>query len=245
MGAMSLRGSGLALLAGLVLLGCTQEASSPPTTVVITLPPTTTTTTTTTVPPTTTSTTTTSTTTPTTTTTEPGPTTTTEPAFVEALVLGPDGLGSVRFGADPNGAIDYIVSFLGSPTADTGWVASDDFALCPGDEVRRIEWGVLQLEFGDVSVFAVDRLHVYAWHYGLSGQLGEDPVGLRTPEGIGLGSTLAEVTEVYPDVQLFDGDQDLSIPPQFVLSDMFYGFSTGLGPDDVVTEMFSGYRCGE
>lgn len=239
---MTGRLAGVALLAGVVLLGCTTEASTPPTTAVITLPPTTTTTTTTTtIPPTTT----TSTTTTSTTTTEPGPTTTTEPAFVEALVLGPDGLGPVRFGADPNGAIDYLVSFLGSPTADTGWVASDQFAVCPGDEVRRIEWGILQLEFGDVSSFAVGRLHVYAWNYGLSGQLGEDPVGLRTAEGIGLGSTVAEVIEAYPEVELFEGDRDLSIPPQFVLSDTFYGFTTGLGPEDVVIEMFSGFRCGE
>ena len=239
---MSFRRAAAALVAGLALIACTQEASTPPTTVEITLPPTTTTTTTTTttLPPTTTTTTTTT----TTSTTEPGPTTTTEPAFVEALVLGAEGLGPVRFGAEPNGVIDYVVSFLGSPTDDTGWVEPDEFALCPGDEVRRIEWGALRLSFGDVSTFALDRLHVYAWQYGLDGQLGEDPVGLRTAEGIGLGSTIAELREAYPEVELYEGDDEL-FPPGFALSDTFFGFTTGLGPDDLVIEMFSGYFCGE
>ncbi|QRN80878.1 MAG: hypothetical protein JK586_04970 [Nocardiopsis sp. BM-2018] len=236
----------VAFVAAVVLVGaCTQEASSPTTTVVITVPSTTTTTTTTTttLPPTTTTSTTTTTTSPTTT-TEAAPTTTIEPAFVDALLLGPDGLGPARFGAEPNGVIDYIVSFLGSPTADTGWVAPDEFALCPGDEVRRIEWGSLRLSFGDVSIFATERLHAYAWQYGLDGRLGEDPVGLRTPEGIGLGSTIAELVLAYPDVELYDGDDEL-FPPGFAISETFFGFTTGLADDDLVVEMFSGYFCGE
>lgn len=228
-----------------VAAACTQETSSPPTTVEVTLPATTTSTTTT-VAPTTTSTTSTTTST---TTTEPDPTTTsstttTEVPFVTALVLGQEGLGPARFGAEPNGVIDYVVSFLGSPTADTGWVAPDEFALCPGDEVRRIEWGSLRLSFGDVSTFAVDRLHLYAWQYGIDGQLGEDPVGLRTEDGIGLGSTVAELLAAHPEAELYEGDDEL-FPPGFSITDSFFGFTTGLDADDLVTELFSGYFCGE
>ncbi|CAN5387782.1 hypothetical protein BH23ACT3_BH23ACT3_16570 [soil metagenome] len=234
-----------------VAAACSESTSSPTTAVTIELPATTTSTTTTTTPPTTTSapttTTTTTSTTSTTSTTEVTTTTetvTTEPPVVRELVLRPGGIGAASFGADPDGVIDYLRSFLGSPTSDSGWTEPDEFALCPGTEVRRVEWGVLRIGFGDVSTFATDRRHVYSWQYGLDGQIGGEPQGLRTENGPGLGSTVADLVAASPDVALYEGDEEL-FPPGFELDDGFFGFLTGLADDDVVTEMFGGYFCGE
>ncbi|TVR25654.1 MAG: hypothetical protein EA389_08450 [Ilumatobacter sp.] len=164
--------------------------------------------------------------------------------MVRELVLRSGGLGAATFGAEPDGVIDYLASFLGSPTADSGWIDSDEFALCPGEQIRRIEWGVLRLSFGDVSSFASGRRHVYAWQYGLDGQIGGEPQGLRTDEGVGLGTPVADLQAAYPDVALYEGDEEL-FSPSFELEEDFFGFLTGLADDDVVTEMFSGYFCGE
>jgi hypothetical protein len=244
------RGARALLVLALVTVAaaCSESTSSPTTSVTVELPAvTTSTTTTTTMPPTTTAAPTTTTTT-TTTTTEPEATTTepvtTEPPVVRELVLRPGGIGAASFGAEPDGVIDYLGSFLGAPTSDSGWTEPDEFALCPGTEVRRVEWGVLRIGFGDVSTFATDRRHVYSWQYGLDGQIGGEPQGLRTENGPGLGTSVADLVAAYPDVALYEGDEEL-FPPGFELDDGFFGFLTGLADDDVVTEMFGGYFCGE
>ena len=56
-------------------------------------------------------------------TTEPLVTTTTEPLAIQELLLRGDGIGLARFGAAPEGVIDYVTSILGGNTSDTGWSA--------------------------------------------------------------------------------------------------------------------------
>lgn len=235
-----------ALVAG---AGCSQSSSSPPPTDATTTVPATTTTTptTTTVAPTTThapAATSPATTAPT---TEPEPEvteppTSTEPPVIRELVLRESGLGSASFGAEPDGVIEYVTSFLGAPTADTDWAPTDEFALCQGTEVRRVEWGVMRLSFGDASPAVSGRRHFYAWHYGVVGEVGGEPQGLRSGDGITVGSSVADLREAYPDVEIYEGDEEL-FPPGFEITRDFYGLLTGTGDDDSVTEMFSGYVC--
>jgi hypothetical protein len=215
------------------------EPTAPPTFVTTTTQP----------PTTTTSTTSTTTTTTTTTTTLPAPAATeppatTEPPAVRELNLRGDGLGTATFGAEPEGVVAYVSAFLGSPTRDSGWIAPDSFALCPGDEIRRIEWGVLRLSFGDVSDFGVGRRHFYGWEYGLDGQLGDEPQGLRTVGGTTLGTRVLDLRAEFPDVFVQEGDEGL-FPPSWYVSDYFNGYLTGVTDDDIVTVMLGGYFCGE
>ena len=229
-----------------VLTACSEETTSSPgstdagssTTSAVASTTTTTTTpatTTTTSPSTTTSTSTTSTSTTTTTTISP---------IVEELVLRFDGLGQAAFGADPDGVVEYVQSLLGAPTGDTGWVDPSSFALCPGNEVRRVDWGVLSLLFSDDSPVASGRRHFFSWEYGREDQIGAEPQGLSTPGGTTLGSRVVDLRAEFPDVAINPGEEDGVIPPNFYLNDNFRGLLTGAGDDDVVTVMFGGYGCG-
>jgi hypothetical protein len=234
----------LVLIAMTGVVACASSSTATPDTVTTptfittttTVPDTTTTSTT---PPTTTSTTTTL---PPTTTTEP-PVTTESPVLRELILRG-DGLGTASFGADPDGVVAYVSSFLGSPTRDTGWIAPDSFALCPGDAIRRIEWGVLKLSFGDVSDFGVGRRHFYGWEYGLDGQLGDEPQGLRTVGGATLGTRVVDLRAEFPEVFVEAGEEGL-FPPAWYVSDYFNGYLTGITDDDIVVVMLGGYFCGE
>ncbi|HEY5663602.1 MAG TPA: hypothetical protein VIS05_06165 [Ilumatobacter sp.] len=181
----------------------------------------------------------------TTSTTEPPATTTTEPLAVQELVLRGDGIGSARFGADPDVVIDYVSSILGGDTADTGWVDPFTFAACDGTLVRRVDWGVLSLLFGDLSPVATGRRHFVGWEYGLVGQIGDPPAGLRTAGGITLGSRVIDLITEFPETGVNDGEADLSIPPSFYVSDNFRGLLTGTTVDDVVTVIFGGHGCAE
>lgn len=249
------------LAAGVVMAACASSDTSTPLDTVapaitfVTVPATTTTSTTTvptTEPPATEptaapsdSTTSTSTTLLQSTTTLPPTTTTTEPLAVAELLLRGDGLGSARFGAAPDGVIEYVTSILGGNTADTGWVDPFTFAACDGTVARRVDWGVLSLLFGDLSDVASGRRHFLGWEYGRVGQIGDDPVGLRTEGGTTLGSRVVDLQADFPEVVVNDGETDLNIPPNFYVSDHFRGLLTGITPEDVITVVFGGYGCAE
>jgi len=190
---------------------------------------------------TTSSTSTTSTTSTTTTSTVPA---TLPPAPLAALVLADTGIGEALFGDEPESVITFIGSVLGAATSDTGWVPIDEATLCPGTQYRRVEWGVLRVEFGDDSPFGSGQQHFTGWNYGTEGRLGEEPQGLISALGVGLGARVDEVQDAYPEVQVFEGEEGM-FPPSYFVNDLFTGYVTGVQPDDVVLVMFGGRRCGE
>ena len=157
-----------------------------------------------------------------------------------------DGLGSARFGAAPDGVIDYVTSILGGNTSDTGWVDPYTFGDCsPATIARKVDWGVLSLLFSDLSSYADGRRHVIGWEYGLVGGIGDEPVGLRTAGGTTLGSRVVDLLADFPEAGVNDGEPDLNIPPNFYVSDNFRGLLTGIEPGDFITVIFGGYGCAE
>lgn len=181
----------------------------------------------------------------TTTTTTSPPTTTTEPLSVQELVLRTDGIGSARFGADPEGVISYVTSILGGNTGDTGWVDPFTFAACQGTVARQVDWGVLSLQFTDLSSFASDRRHFVAYEYGRVGEIGDEPVGLRTPGGVTLGSRVVDLLAEFPEARINPAEPEINVPDNFYVSDVFIGLLTGTEQDDVVTVILAGDGCGE
>ena len=183
------------------------------------------------------------------------PTTTTEPVAVQELLLRGDGLGSARFGAAPaepagsfdpapEGVIEYVTSILGGNTGDTGWVDPLTFAVCDGTVARKVDWGVLSLLFSDLSDVADGRRHFMGYEYGRDGQVGDEPIGLRTAGGTTLGSRVVDLLADFPDASVNPGESDIDIPDNFYVSNNFRGLLTGTDPEDVVTVIFGGYGCG-
>jgi hypothetical protein len=164
---------------------------------------------------------------------------------VEQLVLRGDGIGAAVFGGDPDSVIEYVRSLLGDPTGDTGWVDPFTFAFCEGNEVRRVDWGVLSLFFGDQSNFGSGRRHLFAWEYGYSGPIADDAPHLRTPGLVTLGSRVVDLRAEFPDVSVnAEQDEGFFSPANFYVSDNFRGLLTGTTDDDVITVMFGGLGCG-
>jgi hypothetical protein len=173
------------------------------------------------------------------------PTTTTEPLAIQELLLRGDGLGSAVFGAAPQGVIDYVTSILGGNTSDTGWVDPFTFAVCDGTIARKVSWGVLDLHFGDLSPFANGRRHFHGYDYGREGEIGNEPVGLRTPGATTLGSRVVDLIAEFPDAAVNEAQPEINSPSNFYVSDNFWGLLTGTAADDVVTVVRGGYGCGE
>lgn len=215
-------------------------SSTAPTSVTILAETSSTSTSTTSTSTTTTSTTTTSTTTST---TVPAPPTTAADPSVDELLLSGEGIGTAGFGADADGTIEYISSALEfEPDNDTGWIDPLTIGLCPGEELRRVSWGVLTLLFGDVSDVVQGSRHFFGYSYGDQGEIGAEPVGLQTTRGVTIGSRVIDVTAAYP-AAVYHPEDDFS-PPRFDVNDSLRGFLTGTEDDATVTAIIAGDDCG-
>jgi hypothetical protein len=232
----------LLVAAGVVLAACGgSDDDTASTTEFTLLPPTsstsTTTSTTTTLPATTSTTS----TTVAPSTTEAPSTTVADPATVELLLSG-DGIGTAGFGADPDGVVEYLNSYLGPPSNDTGWIDPLTIGLCSGDELRQVSWGVLTLLFGDVSDVVQGRRHFFGYGYGDQGEIGAEPVGLQTTRGVMIGSRVVDVKAAYPAATI--NPEDDFTPPFFFVNDSLRGFLTGVSDDATVTAILGGGDCG-
>jgi hypothetical protein len=175
----------------------------------------------------------------------PATTTSTVLLSVEQLVLRADGIGAAVFGGDPDSVVEYVRSLLGDPSGDTGWVDPFSFALCEGTEVRRVDWGVLSLLFGDQSSFGSGRRHFFAWEYGYAAQIADDAPHLRTAGLVTLGSRVVDLRAEFPEVSINAAEDDGFVSQaNFYVSDNFRGLLTGVADDSVITVMFGGLGCG-
>lgn len=211
------------------------SSSSPPTTL-----PSTTETPATTVPTTLTPTTVPTTTLPTTT-IEASTTTTLAP-----LLLRADGLGAVDFGDDTETVIAAVAERLEGASGDSGWVAArGQFGTCPGTVVRVVRWESLRLFFSDgPTEFGEDVRHFF--YYSQSTVETDRVLGLATPEGIELGSTVEALEEAYGDQLTIESTISFGVnfvverPGQSLLS----GNLTSSSPDGTVTAIAGGFGCG-
>jgi len=249
----ALAGAVVLVFAGVAIVALTSPSSEPATTITVAAV---TTTTTTTQPTTTSSSTTTepTTTQPTTTssstTTEPTTTTTsTTLPPSEILILGPENIDGIMFGTDAEQAITSFEEILGPPNSDTGWVppvngeGDQIYGPCPGTLIRVLEWPNLTTVYTDAQTQWADEgtRHFFFYSYVL---FDVDLLGLKTAEGIGLGSTTEDLRAAYGDTVEITSDEfgdyfSVSVPPPGVL----WGFLTG--PDGTVVSIQGGTGCGE
>jgi len=153
-----------------------------------------------------------------------------------------EGIGTAGFGADPDGVISYITSFLGEPSNDTGWIDPLSIGACPGNELRLVSWGVLTLLFGDVSNVLQGRRHFVAYTYGVEGEVGAAPVGLVTTRDVTVGSRVVDVVAAYPAATL--NPEDDFTAAFFYVNDNLRGFLTSVTDDATVTVILGGMNCG-
>ncbi|MGB7860607.1 MAG: hypothetical protein WBM90_08930 [Acidimicrobiia bacterium] len=190
-----------------------------------------------------------------------GATTTTAPVEV-AVELTDEGIqvGAtwVPFGSDDDDTVTTLTSALGAPSDDSGWLDSfaegwDRFGVCPAPRVRGVSWGTggnisLQVLFtdGDSDFWSGGVEHFYSYYYNDSSA----PSGLTTPEGIGVGSSLAQLKSAYDPtkIQIEEAFFDPSLG--FWSYDLqswtgLWGFSTGQSDTDLITSVNAGRGCGE
>lgn len=181
---------------------------------------------------------TTSTTAPTTTTTLADP--------LAALALNPTGVGDVTFGTDADETVRQFSLVLGNPTEDTGWTPS--FETCPGTEARVVRWTSLQAFFTNGATEWAPEGTPHFFHYGqsiLAG--GGELIELTTSNGIGINSTLGELTAAYgeqatiTDDPVFGPFWEVDVAGAGVL----WGTAGAIGDTGMIDSINGGSGCGE
>ncbi len=173
--------------------------------------------------------------------TSTAPTSTTNPAPLATLQLTVDGLGDVLFGLDPETVIADISALYGEPDFDSGWVPSEPniFGTCPGETMRAIGWGSLAAIFIDDGTTDLGGwFYTYTYGYDYSENIGGvDPRGLNleTADGIGLGSTVADLEAVFGAGLAVTGDIELDIWSFAAPEAGFRGLLSGGEAADAVT----------
>lgn len=157
--------------------------------------------------------------------------------------LRPDGLGVAAFGTEAAAAEAALVASLGPPDEDSGWVdaVTSPFGVCPGTQVRGLRWGPLQVLFTDEGATRVFT-YVYASSLVKPGEPIAAASGLQTPEGIGLGTALADLQAAYPSLSV---TTDLYGPTFLTAAGGLSGTLSAETADGFVTSLIGGVFCGE
>lgn len=156
-----------------------------------------------------------------------------------------DGLGVTAFGDMPEYALAALTAALGEPSSDTTEPAFSSYGTCPGTTLRAVGWGGLVVLITDgATAYGIESgPHFFAYMYR-----SDDSLGLATPEGIGLGSTVAEVRAAYGEQVRVNPEQEV-FGPSFEVGAYgpggVYGLLDGTDDTSTVTEVAAGQPCGE
>lgn len=174
------------------------------------------------------------------------PTTTTLGDPLAALVLNPTGIGDITFGSDADETVAQLSLVLGSPTDDTGWTPS--FETCPGTEARVVRWTSLQAFFTNGATEWAPEGTRHLFHYGQSVLAGGGVLlELSTSNGIGIRSTLGELTAAYGeqvtiiDDPIFGPFWEVDVAGAGVL----WGTAGATGDNGMIDSINGGFGCGE
>lgn len=171
------------------------------------------------------------------------------------LILEPDGIGGVAFGATPDETITYATAVLGPADRDTGWVDSfSEFGTCPPPEVRGVQWGESPTGFGHAFTLLFTKASTSHKPGGGEHLFGYDYYGgdldLATEPGMTVGTNLAAAREMYPTIEIDESPWDPVAGVWWVDDDpsddsQLFGYATGQGDPDLITSILGGVTCGE
>jgi hypothetical protein len=165
--------------------------------------------------------------------------------YADAVELRGDGLGAVSFGDDETTTMDVLTGLLGPPVTEST-CADDDFCTGAGygwcTYIHHAHWPDQELS---IIIADCEEPDEPPYTATLIGWTAGGQTTLRTPEGVGPGSTLGELQAVYGDrlrvgwddcgggftftIAAEDGTEDGRLygrfvwPPGLEVADDFYG----------------------
>lgn len=168
------------------------------------------------------------------------------PIAINELTMSSNDIGPLEFGDPGNEVLGRLVSTFGQPTDDTGFIVGNGgFGECPGDSIRVVRWGPLNIVTrGEASnhVFVSYRMDL---KYG---GITSPTTDMATLSGLRVGDTVGELEEIYGDFNIsYVVDQDVGLTFELratVGGDvLLWGPIDSQAPDALVTGIYSPDPC--
>lgn len=168
------------------------------------------------------------------------------PIAINELTLSSNDIGPLDFGDDGDEVLGRLVSTFGPPTDDTGFIVGNGgFGECPGDSIRVVRWGplnvVTQGESGnhDFVSYRMDLKY---------GGITSPTTDMATLSGLRVGDTVGELEEIYSDFNIqYVVDQDVGLTFELRASVggavLLWGPVDSQAPDALVTGIYSADAC--
>lgn len=165
------------------------------------------------------------------------------------VVLGPNGVGPVRIGDNPDAAVAAMIGVLGQPTKDSGWEASPEGYPCVAATSRTVRWDDLLLTFApyDVAARAAAQPQLITVSFRAGGDYDDpqppSPTSIATERGLRPGYTLDALTRLYPEASISLSDEEGG--RNFTIGERFFGTLSDTDPV-VVDALYVGRTlCGD
>ena len=169
-----------------------------------------------------------------------------DPILIGELTMSSDDIGPLDFGNAGNEVLGRLVSTFGQPTDDTGFIVGNgSFGECPGDSIRVVRWGPLNIiTRGEASnhVFVSYRMDL---RYG---GITSPTTDMTTVSGLRVGDTVGQLEATYGDFVIeFIVDQDVGLTFELRASAagalLLWGPIDSQAADALVTGIYSPDAC--
>lgn len=123
-----------------------------------------------------------------------------DPIPVSELTMQADGIGTLAFGTASNTVLGRIAATFGPPTDDTGFiVGSGTWGECPGDTIRVVRWGPLNLvSRGEAAVAEFVSYRMDLRYGGVTSEVTD----MQTLSGLRVGDTVETLNTIYADFDI-------------------------------------------
>lgn len=170
-----------------------------------------------------------------------------DPVPVAELTMHAGGIGEFTFGSDGGEVLGRFAATFGTPTDDSGFmVGSGSWGECPGDSIRVVRWGPLNLVVegdGTSGVFVSYRIDL---RYG---GVTSEPTDMTTLSGVRVGDKVETFESIYQDLDIVYRVHP-TLGTTFELRStsqgdiLLWGPVESQSPDSLVTGIYSPDSCG-
>ena len=168
------------------------------------------------------------------------------PIAINELTMSSNDIGPLEFGDPGNDVLGRLVSTFGQPTDDTGFIVGNgSFGECPGDSIRVVRWGPL-----NIVTRGEPSNHVFvSYRMDLSyGGITSPTTDMATLSGLRVGDTVGELESIYEDFNIqYVVDQDVGLTFELRASSggdiLLWGPVDSQAPDALVTGIYSPDPC--
>ena len=169
-----------------------------------------------------------------------------DPIPIGDLTMSSDDIGPLDFAAAGNEVLGRLVSTFGQPTDDTGFIVGNgSFGECPGDSIRVVRWGPLNIiTRGEAAnhVFVSYRMDL---RYG---GITSPTTDMMTVSGLRVGDTVGQLEATYGDFVIeYIVDQDVGLTFELRASAagnlLLWGPIDSQAADALVTGIYSPDSC--